>query len=80
VKVTENNLSHVRNGKPLRFLFWGSLRPSADWDWAWDWDWATQGSPKRHPSVTQGACKGRFHEVPLFATKSKGGAGWGGIE
>src|SRR5579859_2992109 len=40
----------LRNGKPLRFVFWGSLRPSADWDWAW----VALGPPKRHPSVTQG--------------------------
>jgi len=33
--------------------------------------WVTQGSRKGLPTVTQGPPKGRFDEVPLFATKDE---------
>jgi len=35
----------------------------------WDWVWVTLGPPKGHARATQASPKGRFRELPLFATK-----------
>jgi hypothetical protein len=70
---SKSDLSQVRNGKPLRFVFWGSLRPSADWVWDWVWDWVALGWPKRGPSVAQGRPKRRFKKVLCLQQKLKKG-------
>jgi hypothetical protein len=57
----------------LRFVFWGSLRPSADWVWDWVWDWVALGWPKRGPSVAQGRPKRRFKKVLCLQQKLKKG-------
>src|SRR5438270_3507995 len=69
-----NDPSKPRNGEPLRFVFWGILRPSADWVW----DWVAQGWPKGHPSVAQGRPKRGFKEVLCLQQKLKKWRGGGG--
>jgi hypothetical protein len=67
---SKSDLSQVRNGKPLRFVFWGSLRPSADWVW----DWVALGWPKRGAREAQAS----IQESALLATKAEKRLGWGG--
>jgi len=57
-------------------LWRGDFAPrSFDWDWDWVWDWVTQGSPKGHPSVTQGSRRGRMVKMLCLEQKVKK-AGW----
>src|ERR1700731_3199051 len=50
----------IRNGRPLRFVFLRSLRPSADLGLGLDWAWVTEASRM-----------GRLVEASLFATKTR---------
>jgi hypothetical protein len=58
-------IGSIRNGKPLRFVFLGILRPSAyALGLGLGGPWAAQASP-------QGRRKRRVGEMSLFATKTR---------